>query len=216
VPQLKDIELIRFLLDQQFYYGNDFIIGRNKDISCFIEGSGATIERFYGNLIENIEDIRSGQYNEYLEKFYITVYPIDTKFIFDKINVKFNLLEREQLTPEIIASILIGELLMYIKKICFEDALIELKVILIELIQKHNKNQIDPENRIELTEEYIESKMKRLKKLFSLNNGEIGMIYNLAFLQSIALKVDLEVYKNTKIALKTYMEKVGESLLKIK
>jgi len=105
---------------------------------------------------------------------------------------------------------------MYIKKICFEDAIVELKVILIELIQKHNKNEINPENKIELTEDYIESKMNRLKRLFSLNNGEIGMIYNLAFLQSIALKVDLEVYKNTKIALKKYMEKVGESLLKFK
>lgn len=131
--------------------------------------------------------------------------------VFSNIENKFELLEEDQLTPPIITSIIIGELLMSIKKNCFKNALNELKVILSEKIQKYNKN-VGIENQIDLTEELINTKMKKLKRLFSLNNGEIGMIYNLSFLKTLALKIDLQVYYNTQKKLKSYMENVSEKI----
>lgn len=209
---IRDVDLIRLLLYQQFFYGDDTITGRTRDYTCNIEGSGATIEIFYGYLIENVDDIRNKQYYEYLKKFNNDYFSFDLEKVYSNIENKFDLLEDYQLTPTIIASILIGELLMSLKKNCFKNALNELKVILSEKIQKYNKGLENKIDRIELTEELINSKMEKLKRLFSLNNGEIGMIYNLSFLKTLALKIDLQVYYNTQKKLKSYMENISEKI----
>lgn len=158
-----------------------------------------------------MDDIRNKHYYDYLKKFNKNYFSFDVETAFSNIENKFDVLEDDQLTPSIIASILIGELLMSLKKNSFKHALKELKVILSEKIQKHNKNanQID---QIDLTEELINTKMEKLKRLFSLNNGEIGMIYNLSFLKTLAFKIDLQVYYNTQKKLKFYMEMVCEKI----
>ena len=68
------------------------------------------------------------------------------------------------------------------------------------------------ENQIDLTEELINTKMEKLKRLFSLNNGEIGIIYNLSFLKSLAFKIDLKVYYNTQKKLRFFSENVCEQI----
>jgi hypothetical protein len=158
-----------------------------------------------------VDDIRNKQYHEYLKKFNENYFSFDVEMVFSNIENKFELLDEAQLTPPIITSILIGELLMSIKKNCFKNSINELKVILSEKIQKYNKNT-GVENQIDLTEELINSKMEKLKRLFSLNNGEIGIIYNLSFLKSLAFKIDLKVYHNTQKKLKFYMEMVSEKI----
>ncbi|MHA1728561.1 MAG: hypothetical protein ACTSWY_07495 [Promethearchaeota archaeon] len=208
---LTDVQLIKFLLFQQFYYGNDMIYGRTKEINVYIEGSGAVIEKFYGILISNIELIRSNHHKEYLEWFNREVLSIEVDKIYDKFMKNYEILDKAQRNPQIISSILIGGLLMAIKTDCFNETLNEIKIILIENHTKLNK-KIDPSKRIDVSEEFINLKMERLKKLFSLNNGKIGISYNLAFLKALSYRFDLglKVYKKTKQILRKYIQEITE------
>ena len=47
-------DMVRYLLYQQFYYGEDNIYGRTKDIFEHIEGAGMAIEKFYSLITKPI------------------------------------------------------------------------------------------------------------------------------------------------------------------
>lgn len=209
--ELTDTEIIKFLLFQQFYYGSDLIYGRTREISEEIDGSGPTIEIFYKKLVRNIDMIRNKDYKGYLRKFNEDLFPIDINAIFDSFMRSYRNIQGH-VTLQLATSLLVGELLMSIKRQCFDEALSEIKIFLIDYISSNYKDFSD--SRIELIEDYIDERMQKLNQLFALNSGDIGMIYNLSFLKFIAFKLDeLKVYKITKKILKKYMEKVVHLLL---
>ena len=212
MSELTDYEVIKYLLFQQFYYGNDQIFGRTREIHETIPGCGAVIEKLYDVLVKNIQLIRERKFREYLEIFAEAVYPINTEVILAKIAEELANVTQVQQTPQIVTTVCISELLMSIRKRCFEEATNEIRIILIEKITKFNKSVIS-NKRIQISEDFIESKMNNLKQLFSLNDSSIGMIYNLSFLKTIAFKFsDKRVHKHTSRLLQSYMETVVDKI----
>lgn len=209
---ITDYEVIKFLLFQQFYYGDDIIYGRTRDVSVVVRGSGEIIEKFYINLVEQISLIRQHQYKDYLQYFNDFIFPINTKDIYIRFKGAYDNIEKDQLTPQIITSFLLSEILVEIRKKCFDEALNEIKIILIEKVTKFNK-ELDTEKKLEISEDFVVDKMNNLKQLFSLNDGNIGIIYNLSFLKTLAYKyTDMKVYNLTKKMLLRYMENVVEKI----
>jgi hypothetical protein len=212
MSELTDCEVMKYLLFQQFYYGNDQIFGRTREISETIPGCGAVIEQLYGVLEKNIQLIRERKFREYLEKFAEAIYPINIDIIFEKIIEELDNVTHEQQTPQIITSVCISGLLMNVRKGCFEEATNEIRIILIEKMTKFNRTVL-ANKKIQISEDFIELKMDNLKKLFSLNDPSIGMIYNLCFLKTIAFKfMDKRVHRHASRLLQNYMEIVVDKI----
>lgn len=209
--ELTEGEIIKFLLFQQFYYGSDLIYGRTREISEEINGSGPTIETFYERLIEDIDLIREKKYKEYLGAVNQNLFPIDVEGIYTVFRKSYENI-KGHITKQLATSLLVGELLMSIRRQCFDDSLSEIKIYLIDHISSNYTDTSD--HRIEVIEDYIDERMQKLNQLFALNSGDIGMIYNLSFLKFIAFKMgEIRVYKTTKKILKKYIQKVVQLLL---
>ena len=196
---LSDIEVVKFLLFQQFYYGiTDVIYGRTQEISVKIDGSGAVIENFYEFLVKDISLIRNGMYKEYLQKFNDRFIKLDVEDILTQFNKNYYNIDESQRSSQIITSILFSELLMSIRKSCFDELVNEIKIKLIVKLTDSNK-KIKPKDRIDISEDFIQEKMKKLSKLYSLSDKNIGIIYNLSFLKTLAFKMNnKKVIKQTK------------------
>ena len=79
-------DVVRYLLYQQFYYGEDRIYGRTKDRSEYIEGAEKAIEGFYSLITKHLNLIDEGQILQYLEFFNENIHSIPI----DKILSKYN------------------------------------------------------------------------------------------------------------------------------
>lgn len=206
IEELKDEEVIKYLLFQQFYYGEDVIYGRTRDVSEYISGSGYVIEAFLKILVKDIQLIRDKKYKEYLEIFSNNGYGFNYEAVYDRfLNTCKNL--NQELTPQLVTSFLVSEMLMEIRKDCFDETLNEIRIILIEYVTRSNKKR---KNQMDLDlESIINQKMEKMRHLYSINSKDIGMIYNLSFLKMIAFKIeDFKVYKHTTKLLQKYIENV--------
>lgn len=206
IEELKDEEVIKYLLFQQFYYGDDVIYGRTRDISEYINGSGHVIESFLKMLTKDIQLIRDKKYQEYLQNFANEAYIFNCEAVYNRfMNTCKNL--NQELSSQLVTSFLISELLMEIRKDCFDETLNEIRIILIDNITKLNKKRNIRED-FDL-ESIINQKMEKMRHLYSINSNDIGMIYNLSFLKMIAFKIeDFKVNKYTVKLLQKYVENV--------
>ena len=208
--ELKDQDIVKFLLYQQFYYGNDIIYGRTREISESINGSGKVIEKFLEILISNLHLIRKKKYIEYLELFSLNFFNINVNKIYQSFleelnnigtNIDFNL----------IISIFIGKLLQHLREQCFNEILSEIRIILIEKLARLKTRSSELKSKLE---EVVEAKLEKLHNLFALNSPEISLIYNLAFLKFLAFKLEeFKVYKTTIKLLNKYIEIVSNKLI---
>ena len=62
-------DVVRYLLYQQFYYGEDRIYGRTKKRFEQIDGAGEAIENFYILITQQINLIDEGHPEDYLDYF---------------------------------------------------------------------------------------------------------------------------------------------------
>lgn len=167
-------DMVRYLLYQQFYYGEDNIYGRTKDIYEHIEGAGNTIEAFYALLTKPIDLIDMGQVDKYLEFFNEIIFPIPKEEIMDKFkDYKENL--GSDMSRGIILTVIVGESLMEVHDKCFTATIDQL----IDFIMKNRSLEAEQKAEIE----------RRIKVLYGKSNLFIGMIYSLSFMEFIGKKV---------------------------
>jgi len=167
-------DMVRYLLYQQFYYGDDNIYGRTKEKFEHIEGAGEAIELFYSLITKQINLIDVGQPYQYLKFFNEHIYQIPIEEILNKYQEYKNTLGSD-MSRGITLTVLVGEGLMEI-----HDKYFELTIgNLIDFIQ--NKRKLAPEHKNEIE--------TRIKKLYGKSNPNIGIIYSLSFMEFIALKV---------------------------
>lgn len=167
-------DMVRYLLYQQFYYGDDNIYGRTKEKFEHIEGSGEAIDSFYSLITKQIKLIDVGQPYQYLKFFNEFIFQIPIEEILNKYQEYKNTLGPD-MSRGITLTVLVGEGLMEIHDKCFESTIGNL----IEFIQK--KRGIAPEHKDEIE--------TRIKTLYGKSNPNIGIIYSLSFMEFIGNKV---------------------------
>ena len=167
-------DMVRYMLYQQFYYGDDNIYGRTKEIFEHIEGAGNAIEAFYSLITKPIDLIDMGQIDIYLDFFNEDIYQIPKEAILDKFrDYKDNL--GPDISRGIILTVIVGESLMEVHDKCFNATINQL----IEFIMINKSLEIEQKAEIE----------RKIKVLYGKSNVFIGMIYSLSFMEFIGNKV---------------------------
>jgi len=209
--ELTDQDVVKFLLFQQFYYGNDVVYGRTREISEQINGSGRVIERFLQILLDKLYLIKSKRYKEYLEKFSEEFHHFNIDYVYNSFLEEYNNLVDNEKNTKIVISILVGKLIQTLREQCFNEILHEIRIILIEKMARLKNRSQELKSSLE---EVVEAKIDRLHQLFALNSKEISLIYNLVFLKFISFKLEeFRVYKNTLKLLNKYVDIVTKKLI---
>lgn len=167
-------DMVRYLLYQQFYYGEDNIYGRTKDLYEHIEDAGNAIEAFYSLITKPIDLIDMGQADKYLEFFNEKIFEIPKEAILDKFKDYKNNLGTD-MSRGIILTVIVGESLMEVHDKCFNATIVQL----IEFIMKNRSLEASQKAEIE----------RRIKVLYGKSNTFIGMIYSLSFMEFIGNKI---------------------------
>lgn len=171
-------DIVRYLIYQQFYYGDDIIYGRTKDRSEHIEGAGKAIDDFYELITDNIDLIDSNNHRQYLESYNKNIHAIDINLIMEKyLNYKETL--GEDMERKMTLSVIFGECLEQTQSMSFETSILALIDFILE------KRDLSFENEKDIK--------KSIKALYGKNNPNIGMIYSLSFMKFIAKTIKNKV-----------------------
>ena len=81
---IKPKEIIRYLVCLQFYYGDDKIYGRTKDLYEYIPNSGLVIDDFINILFNLLHFIDTEEYRKFLDIFNTEIHPIPTESLYNK------------------------------------------------------------------------------------------------------------------------------------
>jgi hypothetical protein len=194
-------DMVRYLLYQQFYYGDDKIYNRTKDLYEYIPGAEKAIDNFYNLIIKPIKYLDTGQITEYLEYFHQFVYPIHIQKIKEKYNKNREILGKG-MNQSVILTIIVGESLLELHQHCFDAAIANfIKSLII------NIKDSDPRKK----KEYKKKIQSKLRTLYTRGDPEVGMIYSLSFLQFLAEKVESSlVYQKTLELLEDYYLKLAK------
>ncbi|MFX1373906.1 MAG: hypothetical protein ACFFCE_18820, partial [Promethearchaeota archaeon] len=181
-------DMVRYLLYQQFYYGDDRIYGRTKDRSEHIKGAGKAIELFYSLISKMINLIDEGQIRQYLEFFNESIHKIPIDSILNKYREYKDAIGSE-LDRKIVLNVIIGDCLTEIQTKSFNTTIAHI----IDFIMK--MRSLKPEQESEVR--------RKIESLYGKSDPNIGMIYSLSFMEFISKKIH-----------NNYIEKKCEKLLK--
>jgi hypothetical protein len=200
--QSEILELIDYLVRQQFSRGGDFITDRMKQQRVQVRYAGRIIQGFIDLLTENIQDILTGNCEKYLGNL-CGALNIDSKKILQAYLNRTAVLDAEDKTPPIIVTSLLGELLGTIRERAFNETLQEIKTRL-------KKRQGGSNGDDQMSEVKVDD---RISELFQRNDANISLLYNLSFLEYIAGTIHSQKVKRTaKILLGKYINRVVETL----
>ena len=171
-------EIVRYFVCQQFYYGDDKIYGRTKDLYEYIHQSGQVIDSFINVILKLLHFIDREEYQQFLDNFNTEIHPIPTKSLYNKF-LK-NLEELGEFRDQVlIINELLGKSLAHIHQICFNEAIAERY----SYIRRKNPLNSSP------TEISKEEFQKKLNYFYSRGDSNIGLIYSLSFLRFLAQKI---------------------------
>jgi len=191
------LQIIEFLVQQQFYKPDDIIMDRTKDQRIHVENSGQAIYKFVSLLSAGLSLIIEGNYKKYLEM-------LKKHFDFDENKVvqnffkQISFLRSEEREPGLTVTFLLGEVLGDVRETVFKRYLQQIR----ERLSNHPKGaDINFEEVIAQT--------------YERNEPNIALIYNLCFLKFIA-KVDnsLTLQETTKALLEKYTRQFIGTIIK--
>jgi hypothetical protein len=199
-------DIVRFMLYQQFYYGSDEIYNRTKNMHEHVPDSGIVIDSFYDLMVKELELIENAKYKEYLKYFHQNVHPIPLRKIYKKFQEKEEMLGAGMVI-DYVKTVIVGECLLAVHMSCFNDAIANLKNIMVL------KKGLTHKMHISVYKRKIQLK---LKNLYALSDPNIGMIYSLGFLKCMAGKVNrIDVAENTQLILEKYFPIVEKKLMEL-
>ena len=199
---IKPKEIIRYLVCQQFYYGDDKIYGRTKDLFEIIPKSGQVIDDFINLLLNLLHFIDAEKYQKFLDNFNTEIHSIPIKSIYKKFLI--NLEELGEFRNQVlIINEILGKSLAHIHIICFNEVIDELFSYI------RTKNSLNSSS-IEISKEEFQ---KKLNYFYSRGDSNIGLIYSLSFLRFLAQKIkNTEVITRTEESLTKYYEIINNKI----
>lgn len=169
------LEATSNLIDQQFYKdGTDIIIGRTPEVSLKISNSGQIVRKFKDLFNQNLDLFLKGKYLKFLSQFKKIkgVDDILVKEVYQDLQLKFEHLKDTDLghiNTVILYTMILNSLISSIRDLRFEEAI------------KETKKRIKSKSKIS------EGKIQEeLDKLFMKNNGNISILYNISYLDTLA------------------------------
>jgi len=190
------------LVNQQFYDGDNKIIGRTPKISVKINASGQIIQKFKELFIRNINFFLEGNYLDFLLSFK-KITGINEKIvdeIYEELKDKIEVLKENEAGGEIVIlyTMVLSTLISKIRDIHFNNSIEEIK----RRINVKNEN---------VKEEQIQN---QLNQLFMRNNENISILYNLSYLDALASSFNYKkVVKVCKIQMGKYINRIVNLVL---
>ena len=160
--QIDPDDIVRYLLYQQFYYGDDLIWGRTKDLSVLIPGAELTINAFYDLITKKIDILEEYRVRDYLAWFNQAIIPINTEKIMETYDQQIAILEGEDRRNFLLMCV-VGGCLSEIHTNCFQYSIKDLI--------KNVNQKLGPNNQ---EREKLNDKIHRM---YSLGNPRIGLLY---------------------------------------
>jgi len=161
------------LINQQFYKGgNDIIIGRTPEVSVRIRNSGQIISKFKRLFNSNLDLFLKGNYLDFLLPFK-KIKDIDEGVIEEinrELQEKLKYLSDTDFDIVVLYTIVLSGLITRIRDHHFNKSLDEIRT----RVKKIKTNIKDGEIQ------------KELDELFMRNNGNISILYNIAYLDALA------------------------------
>ncbi len=189
------------LINQQFYYsGRDLIIGRTPDISIKIRKSGQIVHKFKSLFKRNIDLFIKGEYFQFLLPFEIIqgIEERDIKEIVDRVESKLDHLNSEEEYDILITyTMVLSAFISRIRDIHFNKAL--------DLIKVRVKQKVSLDgDRIQ----------NELDKLFMKNNKNVSILYNLSYIDALAVSFNFKkVARICKIQKGKFINKIVELII---
>ena len=190
------------LVNQQFYDGDNKIIGRTPKISVKINASGQIIQKFKELFIRNINFFLEGNYLDFLLSFK-KITGINEKIvdeIYEELKDKIEVLKENSAAGEIVIlyTMVLSTLISKIRDIHFNNSIEEIK----RRINVKNEN---------VKEEQIQN---QLNQMFMRNNENISILYNLSYLDALASSFNYKkVVKVCKIQMGKYINRIVNLVL---
>ncbi len=191
------------LINQQFYReGHDTITGRTPEIYLKISKSGQIIQKFKNLFNENMELFLEGNYLKFLLPFK-KIKGLNEDIIFEineELKSKLEKLREDIQDSEIVIfyTIVLSALISRIRDHHFNDAIEEIKD------RVKNKSRNIPEKSIQGI----------LDELFMRNNANISILYNLSYLDALALSFNYKKVSHVcKIQKGKFMNRVVNLIL---
>jgi len=204
--ELQLNEVITFLVRQQFAREGDVITDSTKSQEVHIKGSSRVINRFIKILTENLPDFIAGNYEQYLKKICNYSQLNEADEIFQAFSAKIGILEPEDMIPPLILTSLMGEFLGKIREKAFKQTLAEIKRRTKVQLKITDENDFEIERTID----------EKIRDLFQRNESNISLLYNLCFLEYLAILANSpKVQRTARILLGKYMNQVVEKLSQI-
>ncbi len=167
------LEATSNLIEQQFKIpGRDIIIGRTPEVSVKISKSGQIVKKFKDLFNSNLHLFIEGKYLQFLNLFK-KIKGIDENHIneiYQDLELKFeNLKDTDNINIVVLYAMVLNSLISSIRDLNFAETIREIK--------KRVKN------RISANETQIQ---KELDKLFMMNDGNVSILYNISYLDTLA------------------------------
>ncbi|MBY8989224.1 MAG: hypothetical protein KGD58_00590 [Candidatus Lokiarchaeota archaeon] len=189
------------LINQQFYKdGFDIIIGRTPEVSVKISNSGQIIRKFKDLFNSNIQLFLEGEYLQFLNLFK-RIKGVDENNIneiYQDLQLKFhNLKDTKNIDTVVLYALVLNSLISSIRDINFNNALTEINRR-VKKKKKGNNNKIQ----------------QKLDMLFMRNDGNVSILYNLSYLDTLAESFNYrKVARICKIQKSKYINRIVDTLL---
>ncbi len=191
------------LVSQQFYNkGQDVIIGRTPEVHLKISKSGQVVQKFKDLFNENINLFLEGNYLQFLLPFK-KIKGLDEKKILEinqQLKEKFELLKDDIHESEIVIlyTFVLSALISRIRDLHFNNAIEKIKRRVKEKSSKISGKKIQD----------------TLDELFMRNNDNISILYNISYLDALALSFNYKkVSRVCKIQQGKYMNRIVNLIL---
>ncbi|MHA2037286.1 MAG: hypothetical protein ACW972_09710 [Promethearchaeota archaeon] len=167
------LEATSNLIEQQFKIpGRDIIIGRTPEVSVKISNSGQVVKKFKDLFNSNLQLFIEGKYLQFLTLFK-KIKGIDENYIneiYQDLELKFeNLKDTDNINIVVLYAIVLNSLISSIRDLNFAETIKEIKRRV--------------KNRISANDTQIQ---KELDKLFMINDGNVSILYNISYLDTLA------------------------------
>ncbi len=198
------VEMLNFLVKQQFIREGDIVTDRMKTKEVHIRGSGRAIKDFIRLLNDNISLVVEEKYENYLDTL-CGICDLDIQRVMEAFSARLPVLEEHDRTPPLMLSMLMAEFLGKIRERAFEETLEEIK----------RRTRWDL--KISEGDEEFEQRFDDIiKDFFQRNEPNLSLLYNLCFLDFIAMIIHSnKVRRTVKIILGLYMNKVVEKVSEV-
>ncbi|GAB4309269.1 MAG: hypothetical protein Kow0069_08300 [Promethearchaeota archaeon] len=167
-------EIVRSLICQQFVGDSDVVYGRTRDVSVVVPGSGALVSRLTGLLARNAEIVLEGRHREYLEGIN-EVIPIPVASIAENYERTLSVLEQTESQPDVVLSLLVAEVLTQKRVGIFQVFMVSI------------------ENYAKARTPFPERVREVISSLYSTNDPNVSLLYNLSFLTHVAEHLEDDV-----------------------